>query len=63
MLKKHDPSIRVVLVDPPGSSLYNKVPHAIDTSDLSFLPYERRRTNARKHIALMLASESKGSLL
>jgi len=63
VLKKHDPSIRVVLVDPPGSSLYNKVPHAIDTSDLSFLPYERRRTNARKHIALMLASESKGSLL
>ncbi len=24
-LKQHDPSIRVVLVDPPGSSLYNKV--------------------------------------
>lgn len=24
-LKQHDPSIRVILVDPPGSSLYNKV--------------------------------------
>jgi cysteine synthase len=27
VLKRRDPSIRVVLVDPPGSSLYNKVHH------------------------------------
>lgn len=25
VLKQHDPRIRVLLVDPPGSSLYNKV--------------------------------------
>ena len=24
-LKEHDPTIRVYLIDPPGSSLYNKV--------------------------------------
>lgn len=25
VLKQHNPGIRVVLVDPPGSSLYNRV--------------------------------------
>lgn len=35
VLKRHDPGIQVLLVDPPGSSLYNKVRQAVyQLSDL-----------------------------
>jgi cysteine synthase A len=42
-LKRRKPSVRVVLVDPPGSSLYNKIAHGV-----AFAPQQSERS-LRRH--------------
>jgi cysteine synthase A len=42
-LKQRKPSVRVILVDPPGSSLYNKIAHGV-----AFAPQQSERS-LRRH--------------